>query len=349
MFARRQVAATLTTYSATSNRVYGADRWGMTNENASMQFQRIDVAGTPETGLTAKTYGAFKKITSTGKFVLSQPIESKTCQPYHGRTMRLSLKAKNGTGSHTLRFGLYYLTTSGTVDVMPTTFVSAFNAATVDPTFGTNITAIQAAKVNANATIVGTAAKAVLGSSWTQYSATFVLPTNFHNIIVMIWTDNQPVANDVVHLSEVMLNEGEDERVYMPRTFDRELQMCERFYYKTFPIDTAPAQNGGLPGRFLFTAQVIAASAGNSNTLFFRVPVRTDQNMSAGSRTTLFNPSATNAQARNERTSTDCSSTIVASVTHQSLQVTYTAASSGVIGDPLSVHVTVDTEITDQT
>jgi hypothetical protein len=48
-FAQRQVPGTLTTYSNTTGRSFGADRWGMTNENASIQFQNVDSIGATET------------------------------------------------------------------------------------------------------------------------------------------------------------------------------------------------------------------------------------------------------------------------------------------------------------
>ena len=71
-FAQRQAPATLTTYSSPSSRAFCADGWAISNENASVQYRRVDTGAARESGLNSRYYGSFTKITSTGKFMVSQ-------------------------------------------------------------------------------------------------------------------------------------------------------------------------------------------------------------------------------------------------------------------------------------
>src|SRR5262245_46312740 len=48
-FAQRQAPGTATTYSSLTGRVFGPDRWAITNQNASATYQRTDTASAPET------------------------------------------------------------------------------------------------------------------------------------------------------------------------------------------------------------------------------------------------------------------------------------------------------------
>lgn len=346
-YLRRQVPGTLTTYSSTTAILYGADRWGGVNENASVQYAQTDTGGTGETGLAARFYLNWKKITGTGKMVLMQPLELQHAFALRGRKVRFSIKAKNSVGSHTLRLGLLYVTTSGTVDQLPATIATAFNGASTDPTWGSNLTAIAPDKVSSGGSIVGNGATFILSGTWTQYSAVFTVPSNFKCLIPTIWTDNKPTNNDVIFVSETMFNEGEDERVYIPRQPSVEMPMLQRYYQKSFDMATAPVQNGGNSGKEAWVANVASGSI-TSPLIRFVVPPRTYLNLSAGGgRTTFYNPAAANAQVRNERTSTDCTASAITFVGENGWHVTATLPASSAIGDLLILHYAISFEITE--
>ena len=347
-YLRRQVAATLTTRSSTTAILYGADRWGGVNENASVQYAQVDTNGTAETGLAARFYLQWKKITSQGKMVLMQPLEIAHTFPLAGRKVRFSFKAKNSVGSHTLRLGLLYITTSGTVDQLPSTIASSFGAASTDPTWGTNLTALAPSKCSATGTaIVGNGVTCTLSSTWTQFSGVFTVPTGFKCLIPAIWTDDRPAANDIIFLSECLFNEGEDERVYIPRQPGLEMPLLQRYYQKSFDTAVAPAQSAGNGGKEAFLANVASGSI-TSPLIRFVVPPRTYLNLSAGGgRTTLYNPAAANAQLRNERTSTDCTSTVLTFTGEIGWHITATLPASSAIGDLLVIHWDISFEITE--
>src|SRR5689334_7086920 len=90
--AQRQAPATLTTYAANT---YSADRWKTYVENASYQYARQD--GLSETGLTSQYFGAFKKITNTGKMFIYQIVEGINSVPLRGKivTFQCQMKASS--------------------------------------------------------------------------------------------------------------------------------------------------------------------------------------------------------------------------------------------------------------
>lgn len=339
-FAQRQTPGNLTTYSNTSGRAYGADRFGMTNQNASIQYQRVDTSSSTEVGITSRFYGKFKKITSAGKMVISQVIEGSNCMKYRGRKVRLQCKMKYSVASAmTVRLGLLELQNAGTIDTIPATFISAFGANGTDPTFGTNLAKI-APLTAIGGDIVNNAVDCVLTNGWVLYSATFLVPDNSKNLIPCIWTDAQPAANDELHITEVGLYDGEDVRYWQPENFTTELIKCQRYYQKTFNLDIGPQQNLGLnTGEFKSFATIAGAAVCN---MFFTLPVR----MRTASQTvTFFNPSAANAQFRDITGSFDCSATAVGTNAEYGRPIACTGHASTAQLNVLACHMTFDAEL----
>lgn len=344
LFAQRQVPGTLTTYSNTSGRTYGADRWGMTNENASMQFQRIDTAGAAETGLQSQYYGKFKKITAAGKMVISQVIEGKDATQLRGRSVRVQARMKfTIAASMTVRLGLAQLTSAGTIDTIPATFISAFGAAGTDPTLGTNLSYI-APKAGVSAdggTVNGNAIDCVLSANWARFGGVFDVPTGAKNLVVLIWTNGQPAANDELNISEVTLSDGMEVQDWTPIHYSLEFTRAQRFYQKTFNVDTAPVQNAGVnTGEFRFIAGAAGALTERSNSYFFAVPMRI-----APATVTLFNPAAANAQVRDITGAVDTTASAAAGTTERGLYVTATGNAATAVGNHLGIHLTMDAEL----
>ncbi len=345
-FAQRQAPATLTTYSNTSNRVFGADRWGMTNENASLQYARVDTASAPETGLSARFYGQIKKITSAGKMIVSQALEGSDVMPLRGRRVRVQFKARNGTGSHTLRLVLLQLTAAGTLDSIPGAFVSAFGAAGVDPTWGTNLSAVTPDLANASSSISGSGLSCILSGSWTRFGGVFTVPTDCKNLIVAIFTNGLPAADDWFGLSECALHDGDDERDWLPPSISLELLRCQRYCSKTFADpaivagDAPPVQNPGTQtGEFRYPALSAGATVHRPLNLIFPVWMR------AAPTITLYNPAATNAQFRDTTNNLDCSVSSAVTITARGCGFLTTGNAGTTIGSILAVHILAEAEL----
>lgn len=341
LFAQRQTPGTLTSYGSFSGgRKYAADRWGITGENDSVQYRRVDTIAAPETGIGSRYYAELKKITSAGKIVFSQVIEGVDTASYRGRRVRVQFKAKNSVGSHTLRLILLYLNGSGTVDSIPATFVSAFGSAGVDPTWGTNLVAIAPAYAGANGTVSGSGVSNVLTSSWQQYGGVFSVPTSAQNLIAVVVSNGQLAANDIVHLGEFGLFDGDDEQPVIVTDVHDELERCQRFCWKTFAVDTAPAQNvGAATGEFRWPALGNSGVTSRGGSCMF--PVR----MRAVPTVTQYNPAAASDQARDLNASANCTATSVTNVNDRSLAVQATGAVSSALANILGLHLLCEAEL----
>lgn len=340
LFAQRQTPGTLTTYSNTSGRSYCADRWALTNENASVQYRRVDSIAAPETGLGSRYYAELKKITSAGKVAFSQVIEGVDTAPYRGRRARVQFKAKNSVGSHTLRIALLYLNSSGTADSMPATFISAFGSSGVDPTWGTNLVAIAPNYAAANSTASGNGVTATLNSSWRQYGGVFTVPTSAQNLVAVAFSDGQLAADDIVHLSEFGLFEGDDEQPVIVTDIHDEFERCQRFCQKTFAVDTAPAQNvGAASGEFRFQCSGTSPTITRGPSFRFPTPMRATPTV------TTYSPAAASDQVRDLNANQNCTSTSIVNASMGGLNIHTTGAATSTAGNALGLHMLLEAEL----
>jgi hypothetical protein len=342
LFAQRQTPATLTTYSNTTGRTYGLDRWGITNENASVQVARGDAADSPPTGLGSRHYARVLKITSAGKVILSQVVEGSESMAMRTRRVRVQFSARNVVGSHTLRCALIQLAAAGTVDTIPATFVSAFGSVGTDPTWGANLAAIVPTLANSFSSVSGSGLSCTLTSSFRRYGGVFVVPSDAKNLVLAIFTNNQMSAADEFQLADAGLYVGDQERLATAANVHGELERCQRFYSKTFEVDVGPVQNvGSVTGAARYTAPL--ATTGNQRSPSWNHPVRMRITPTTGA---LFNPSAANAQARDTAGGAgDCSGTVVQSLNDRSWAVLAVGNSNTAVGNVITVHATFDAEL----
>lgn len=318
-FAQRTTPGTLTTVS---DNAYGADRWKQTSENADLQYQRNDA--TSESGLTSRYYGKYKKITNAGKFMVFQILEGIHTVPLRGKTVIFQAKLK-ASSAKTVRMAIIQLQSAGTMDTIPGTFVTAWNVDSTDPTLGANL-----------AVVTGVESKSVT-TAWQNFSVSITAPSDCKNLICAIWTDAGFSAGDELNIAEAGLFLGATILSWTPRNTALEYNLLSRYYWKSFGLDTAPAQNAGFTGALRF----IAGKAGATSqfcTLLFYTRMRTTPTV------TTYNPVAANAQVRDGIAAADCSSTS-ASVEGHSLFLNATGNAATAIGNRLHVHVSADAEL----
>lgn len=340
---RVAVASTaIPSVSATTRAGQVADRWAVTVGNvATPLWQQVDSSGATEAGLIARYYGKILQNTNAAKFVLSQWLLSSQIAHIRGQQVRLSVKLKQFAGSNAnYRIGLLQLTSAGTVDTSPSPFLSAIGAASVEPTWGTNLAAISPdASPVENCTVSGVALTATSTAAWVRYSGVFTIPTTAKNLVVVIYRDTLGAASDNVGIAEVQLTQSPNLVDFVQTPLGEELMRCQRFFYKTFTYATVPVTNAGIStGCVKWSAGVAGAVAGTwSNHQFpamWKVPT-----------ITLFNPAAANAQVRQiGATAGDCSASAAAEQTTHSTAFTTTPGASAVVGTILGVHFTADAE-----
>lgn len=321
--AQRTTPGSLTTVS---DNAYGADRWKMTRENADLQYQRID--GVSETSITSRQYGRYKKITNAGKYAVFQILEGHRSMPLRGRTVIFQIKMR-ASASVTIRMAIMELQTAGTIDSIPNPFITSWNVDGTDPTFGTNIAIVGAAE-----------SKSVTTSFETHYvSAT--IPGDSKNIICAIWANADIAANDTLDVAEAGLYTGTDVLSWSPRFIGDEIYLARRYYWKSFPLDTAPAQNTGIAGLRSF-----ARKAGATAVAAYGFHLLTCQMRTTSATVTAYNPSAANAQVRDITAAADCTATSAAIIANaETILVTATGNAATATFNIMEVHVSVDADL----
>lgn len=126
---------------------------------------------------------------------------------------------------------------------------------------------------------------------------------------------------------------------YLKRSFAEELALCMRYYQKSFPYGTTPAQNVAA-GRILFPWSINTAA--NGFWYFpFKVPLRT-----SGAAVTFYNPSAANAFAANYRAATLSANTTALNTTAQDNGFEVVMTGTGyTAGDLMGLQWTADIEL----
>jgi hypothetical protein len=340
--AQRQVVTTLTSYAANTNRTYGPDRWGQSVQTSSCQFAAIDTNTSPETNMLSRYYGKWIQITGAGKLVLSHVVESNNFMHTWGQLVRFQVKMRYSAGAGiTMRLGLMQLTSSGTVDTVTNAgFISAYGSNGTDPTFPANHTLLTPV-IAEGGTISGSGVTCVLTSGWVRYSATFVVPSGCKNIIPMLWSNSQLLVNDALCVGEAGLYYGSEIRDWTPKAEALELMNCQRYYFKTFNLLTAPAFQV-LPGTVRWSLGVAGAVSATWGEI--KYPVR----MRSATGTVAWYSPVTAASAfpyMFSATAGPCTAVAVANQHDGGFSVTTTPPATGVIGGNVGVQVTVDNEL----
>ena len=345
-FAQRQAPATLTTYSSVGGRAITADAWGVSNENASVQFRRVDSSGAVETGLQSRHYGEFTKITAAGKIQITQAIEGNLACQFRGRKVRVQMRLKGVVAGGQWNIALVQLNAAGTIDTIPNgagLFYTAHGANAVDPTLGANLAYIAptAGKAGDNCTAGASSYACTVTTAWQRFGGIFTIPLDAKNLVVVLYSHNQVAATNGIAITEAMIVDDEAIQEWKLTGVPLELARVERFYFKTFNIDTLPAQNVGLnTGEFKFMSVVIGGLAMAGIGVSYR-----HRMFKAGTTLTLYNPSAANAMARNVTDSSDATLSTITANGEQGCWLSCTGAVGNAAGEHMAVHLSVDAEL----
>lgn len=336
-------ATAIPAVSTTTRAGQVVDRWAVTVGNVTTPlWERVDAS--VETGLLNHHYGRITQNTNAAKFILSQFILHVEMAHLRGQKVRLSCKIKQFVGAAAVyRLGLLQLAAAGTADVSPM-FISAIGAASVEPTWGTNLAAItpDASPTGENGTVFGAALSVTSTAVWVRSSAVFSIPLDANNLIPVIYRDTLGAAADSVGITEVQLTQGSEIVDWVPRPYVTELQSCQRFFCKTFALTTVPVTNAGINTG---EAKAIAGKAGavaNSGIIPWRFPVRMWRTPPT---VTLFNPGAANALQRNLTGVADMGATASTAQLDSSVMNIATGVAATAVGDQIGIHITADAEI----
>lgn len=318
-FAQRTTPGTLTTIADGG---YGPDRWKSYRENADLQYRRVSGSGV--SGITSAYYGEYKKITNAGKMLVCQPLEYLETVRFRGRTVSFQLKMISNS-ARTMKMAIIELQAAGVADTIPAV-VSAYNADSTDPTLGANLA------------VITTPVSCAVTTDFQTFSFSGTVPSTSKNLLLAVWSDADMAANDTLGMAEAGLYYGSALRSWTPRDFTAEYLRCSRYYWKSFELDTAPAQNAGFTASLRWLSIRAGAVANHAPALILPTRMR-------GSPTAVtYNPSAANAHVRDSTGAVDCSATS-AVLQGATLYVNTTGNGATAVGNNLLVNVSIDAEL----
>jgi hypothetical protein len=280
-----------TTTPANSDDTYLMDRWLLLSDGND----RVDVtreATVVPTGCLYSVKLDVETVTAapnSEKFGICQIIEQKNCAHLIGGTASLSFQARTTSGAvENIRAAV--LSWDSTADTIAQYPVSAWNAEDAEPTWDTNWTREGSEPANL----------ALTNAFQTFKIENISIDTASTTNIAVVWVDDTDlVATDVLYIADVQLVAGASVGNPLHRTFNEELSLCQRYFCKTFPYDTAPAQIGGATG-----ALSLRATYDNVDShlfIYWSFPVE----MRGSPTLVTYNPSAANANFRNFTLGTD--------------------------------------------
>lgn len=277
-----------TSFAAIVNNALCADMWKYFKAGAVVHTvsRSTDVPTVAQSGklsnysLLADVTTADASMAATDYCVIAQLIEGFNWKNFAQKIVTLSFwvkSTKTGTFSIAFRnsgFDMSYVTTY-TVDVSDTwekktiTFPASPSAGTWDYTNGIGLRIYWTLSAGSD----------VFNSAPGTWNASGFADPNQVNA-----TDS---VNNNFYLSQVQLEVGGMATDFEIRSFQEEVKLCQRYYWKTFPLDVAPAQAAGI-----YTVTTFSVLADNHTAYYFPMPMRTTPTI------TTYNPTQANANWR---------------------------------------------------
>ncbi len=227
-------------------------------------------------------YASLKSLVATAnlKWGYLWILEARDAAALIGGTVSLSFDVV-GSGIANVRAAV--LTWDGTVDVVTSDVVSAWGAAGTNPTFATNWTAENVAE---NLAVTGSVVrKKIEGIS--------VNTSGAKNVAIFIWVDDTDAAvADTLNISDVTLERSATAHAFVPRNFQEELALCQRYYSQSYDDGVAQATND-KDGMKIFEA----ANTDGTVSTSFPVRMRTTPAVSVWSWKGVANEARTIADA----------------------------------------------------
>lgn len=268
---------------------------------------------------------------SAQRMGIAQILEGRDCKHLRGKTVTFRPRVRCSS-NQAIRIAV--LEWTGTEDSVTSDVVNSWTSGAY--TAGNFFLA-------SNLTVSGVGAKTPAAATWTDMDGlTVTLGSTFNNLIVMVWTEGTAAQNVTLDVGQALLVRGSYAGEIEFTKFQEVLAHCYRYYQKSFPLATAPAQNvASYEDAACWSVAVAGATSNRSPRFYFGVPMRAAPAM------TSFNPSAANAQVRvdgvGDTTGTSFSSSHSPSA--KGFHVACTGHASGTVGQQFIVHWTADAEL----
>jgi len=281
--AQRGLIITAATSFNNNDDSYMLDRWNLLSDgNDIVDVSRIvDIDGDSRFAMKAVVQ------TINKKFAFVQYLEANDSIALRGKKLSVSFRAKTTAAKLINNIRAAIVAWDSTADVLTSDMISAWGAQGVNPT------------LIANWTFENTAIDFALSTSYQK----FTIPNidfdtaGANNLALIIWVDDTDAASgDELILKEIQVEQNKVVTEFEVLPFKTRLDICLRYFQKSFGLDVTPAQGVG--------AGAISAAGNNAvgqlqTYMRFTVPLRVDPTMVG------YNPVSSNAKWRNLTDGTD--------------------------------------------
>jgi len=304
-----------TSFNNPANNAYNADRWRYFYDGTGSTFTisrqafvagQTDVPGEPAFFLRINRTVAGSGATGAA---LIQNIEG--VRTFAGQTVNVSFWAKADASRTLIVTGVQNFGTGGS------------------PSTAVNFSAVSSA---------------ALTTTWQRFTLSVAVPSISTKVLGTNNDDSVSFNFNIplnvvaqIDIANVQVEIGSTASTFEDRPVAVELALCQRYYEKSFPQATAPAQNAGLTNAELFGQAVGASTNGNWGPFKFKVEKR------AAPTITTFDPSAAASTIRNNTVSGSMAPSVTAT-THGFSFSGGTNPSSGA-GNQWAFHWTAEAEL----
>lgn len=307
-----------------------ADRWYTLQDTGTGPSVRSDNASvaSPAGG------GQYSDICISGggsnKFGRMQIVESQDMFHLRGGTVSLGFNLYTTSGISDVRAAI--LTWGGTADSVTSDPVSNWGSSGGTVTFG--VTNWTSDYVSGNLRTAD--------NTWARIKIEGVsISSGANNIAVVIWNND---TSHTVNVDSYSVNDVQLERGAICTEFDRrplaqELQMCQRYYTKTFAQATTPAQNSGSEVGALAYYCYVTGSVTSSVIWRFPAVMRSSPTL------TFYNPAAANTKWRNSSDGADSGTPDVVALGDASVTIYNPQVAGDGQGERLVLHASASAEL----
>lgn len=227
---------------------YFADQWILLSNGANV-VNAVKYL-TPSEG--ARGAVEFTVQAADTKWGFMQIIESQKVIPLRSQKVSLSVQLQTTGSLAGMKLYLLSWNSPGAADAPTLDPISAWNAAQADPT------------LVANWVIVGSAVASVFPVFSAFKLENITVPATANNLAFLLTTwDTSFSIGATMRATAMAVISGERARKFVSRPLASEIQECERWYQKTFALETYPASNVGLPGALQTWLKTMPSGAGN--------------------------------------------------------------------------------------
>lgn len=319
-FFQRQIPGTATARTDTQ---FGPDRWRVLTQTASVTAARVE-------GITASRYAVQLKQTqaSAQRMGISQTVEAINAVVFRGRTVRFQAKIRC-SASQAIRVAILEGLSE---DSVASDVVNDWTSSDYTDGAGKFFN-------NTNLDVKATASATPSAATWTDISVSATLSSTLTNLVVVVWTEGTAAQNVTLDITEAGLYDGADARDWLPRATGDELRLCQRYFTKTYSVDTEP-DNTTAAGALRAIAVTTSATAGRG----FCLPWSFKTTMRAVPTITLYRPDSAGSSAW-ANISTPASPLASTALDIGDNGATLGSNAAPIIGDMYYIHGTAEAEL----